>query len=216
MGEHDPRALFPPASYPTREAREEALGQQGVCVWLTGLSASGKTSIAAALHARLLERGVAASAIDGDVLRRGLCADLGFSEADRQENVRRAAEAAALLVDAGLLVTCALISPSAASRAAARACFPDGRFVECFVACPLHICEARDPKGLYARARAGTLPQFTGVSSPYEPPEAPELVLRTDPDGTSPDDCAAQIVRFLEGLGLLSPSVVRTGRSCSP
>lgn len=203
MGDHDPPALFPPASYPTRAAREAALGQQGVCVWLTGLSASGKTSIAAALHALLLARGVAASALDGDVLRQGLCADLGFSEADRQENVRRAAAVAALMVEAGLVVTCALISPSAASRADARARFPQGRFIECFIECPLAVCEARDPKGLYARARAGTLPQFTGISSPYEPPESPELVLRTAPDGTSPEGCAAQIVRFLEGLGLL-------------
>ena len=148
-------------------------------LWLTGLSGSGKSTIAQALEKRLLDEGRMAVVLDGDNLRHGLNRDLGFSDSDRRENLRRAAEVAALFNDAGLLVVAAFISPSAADRAAARETIGPGRFVEVFVDTPLDACEARDPKGLYRRARSGEIPGFTGVSAPYEPPAAPDLRIET-------------------------------------
>jgi bifunctional enzyme CysN/CysC len=161
----------------TRDQRWAALGHRGATVWLTGLPASGKSTIAAVAEARLLEAGRPAYVLDGDNLRHGLNANLGFSADDRAENVRRTAEVAALLADAGVVALAALVSPYAADRAAARASH-EGRglpFYEVHVATTLDECERRDPKGLYARARAGELPGLTGVGAPYEPPERPEL-----------------------------------------
>jgi adenylyl-sulfate kinase len=161
----------------TREARWAAMGGPGATVWLTGLPASGKSTIAAAVEAQLLAAGRAAYVLDGDNLRHGLNGDLGFSAEDRAENVRRTAEVAALLADAGVVCLAALVSPYAADRAAARAAH-DRRelpFLEVHVATTLEECERRDPKGLYARARAGELPGLTGVDAPYEPPEHPDL-----------------------------------------
>ncbi len=151
----------------------------GLVVWMTGLSGAGKTTLAHALHDRLRQRGVAAVVLDGDRLRAGLCRDLGFSAADRHEQNRRAAEVAALMADAGLVVIAALISPYAADRAAARALRPPGGFIEVHLDASLAECEARDAKGLYRRARTGALPGFTGIDAPYEPPAAPELRLPT-------------------------------------
>jgi adenylyl-sulfate kinase len=148
-------------------------------LWLTGLSGAGKSTIAQAACARLRELGRHAVVLDGDELRRGLTRDLGFSAADRAENVRRTAEVARLMADAGLVVVVALISPFRADRALARALFEPGRFIEVFIDTPLALAEARDPKGLYKRARQGLLPAFTGISSPYEAPLEPELTLRT-------------------------------------
>jgi len=165
----------------TRERRWAALGQRGATLWLTGLPGSGKTTIAGALEARLVERGCHVYVLDGDNLRHGLNSDLGFDAAARAENVRRAAEAARLLADAGAIVIVSLISPYQADRARARAIHDDAglAFLEVFVDTPLDECERRDPKGLYARARRGEIRGFTGVDDPYEAPEAPETRLRT-------------------------------------
>ena len=165
-----------------REQRWSALGHGGATVWMTGLPASGKSTVAAGVEARLLEAGRSAYVLDGDNLRHGLNGDLGFSAEDRTENVRRTAEVSALLADAGVVVLVALVSPYRADRDAARAAH-DRRglpFLEVWVATSLEECERRDPKGLYARARAGELTGLTGVDDPYEPPEAPDVVVRGD------------------------------------
>jgi adenylyl-sulfate kinase len=163
----------------SRERREEALGQRGATVWLTGLPSSGKSTVAAAVEERLLAEGRAAYLLDGDNLRHGLCGDLGFSADDRAENVRRAAHAARLMADAGGVAIVSLVSPYAASRELARTVHvEDGLpFVEVFVDTPPDECARRDPKGLWARARAGELTGFTGVDDPYERPESPDVVL---------------------------------------
>ena len=166
----------------SREARWAALGHGGATVWLTGLPASGKSTLAAAAEARLLAEGRAAYLLDGDNLRHGLNGNLRFSPADRAENVRRTAEVAALLADAGVIALAALVSPYAADRAAARAAHARRGlpFLEVHVATSLADCERRDPKGLYARARAGELAGLTGVGAPYEPPADPELRVEAD------------------------------------
>ncbi len=148
-------------------------------VWFTGLSGSGKTTLVRALQARLEGLGVRTAVLDGDALRGGLCADLGFDDAARAENVRRAAEVARLMNDAGLVVLCALISPREAQRERARAIVGVERFREVHVSTPLAVCEARDPKGLYARARRGEIRRFTGLDDPYEAPTTPWLALDT-------------------------------------
>ncbi len=172
----DPRAQPHPV---TRAARERLQGHAGRVLWLTGLSGSGKTTLAHALEAALHAEGRRTYVLDGDQLRHGLNQDLGFGERDRDENLRRAAEVARLFVDAGVIVIAAFISPLRAQRDAARALFAPGDFLEVFIAAPLSVTEARDPKGLYRKARSGLLPQFTGISAPYEPPLAAELVLPT-------------------------------------
>ncbi|HZV64279.1 MAG TPA: adenylyl-sulfate kinase [Telluria sp.] len=149
------------------------------CFWITGLPAAGKSTLAHALLAALRQRGTAAVVLDGDELRRGLCADLGLSDADRHENIRRAGEVARLMADAGLLVICAFVSPFTADRARVRHLFPAGRFAEVYLSTSLASCAARDPKGLYARARAGTLTGLTGWDAPYEMPLLPEFVFDT-------------------------------------
>ena len=148
-------------------------------VWLTGLSGAGKSTLATAVEAALIRAGHAACVLDGDNLRHGLNADLGFSPEDRRENIRRAGEVAALFADAGLIVIAAFISPYRAGREAAREAIGAARFLEVFLDAPLAVCERRDPKGLYRRARAGEIAEFTGISAPYEPPEAPALTLDT-------------------------------------
>lgn len=148
-------------------------------MWLTGLSGSGKSTLAQEVERRLAERGVRTYVLDGDNLRHGLNRDLGFSAQDRQENIRRAGEVAALFLDAGVVVIVAFISPYRSDREQARGRVEEGRFFEVYVRCPLEVCEARDPKGLYRRARNGEIPEFTGVSAPYEEPEAPELIADT-------------------------------------
>jgi adenylyl-sulfate kinase len=165
-----------------REQRWAALGHPGTTVWMTGLPASGKSTVAAGVEARLLAQGRGAYVLDGDNLRHGLNGDLGFSAEDRAENVRRTAEVAALLADAGVVVLVALVSPYRADRAAARTVHERRAlpFLEVHVATSVEECERRDPKGLYARARAGELPGLTGVDDPYEPPEAPDVVIAGD------------------------------------
>ena len=152
------------------------------CIWFTGFSGAGKSTLAEALEAQLRAEGRAVYVLDGDKLRNGLNADLGFREADRIENVRRVAEVARLMVDASITVIVALISPMRAGRDRARGLFAPGRFFEVFIDTPLAVCEQRDVKGLYARARQGLIPDFTGIDSPYEPPISPEITLHTSAD----------------------------------
>lgn len=179
----------------TQAARANLLRQRPRCIWLTGLPASGKSTIANLLEKRLHAEGKLTYVLDGDNLRRGLSSDLGFSDADRVENVRRVAEVARLMVDAGLVVVVSFISPFRAERAMARALFAPGEFVEVFVDAPLAECERRDPKGHYAKARRGEIAQFTGIGSPYEPPEAPDLHLRT-----GEEDAEASVQRLFEAI----------------
>lgn len=176
----NPRDVVPHDPLVSDSQRRALMRQSGFVVWLTGLSGAGKSTLAYALEARLIEVGHATCVLDGDNLRRGLCADLGFSGTDRRENCRRAACVAGLLADAGLIVVTSLISPTRSVRAEARDTVGRDRFLETFVDAPIDICEARDPKGLYRRARAGEIADFTGVSSPYEAPASPDLHLRTD------------------------------------
>ena len=164
-------------------------------LWLTGLSGAGKSTIAEHTCRRLLAQGRRAVVLDGDALRQGLNRDLGFSAADRAENLRRTAEVARLMADAGLVVIVALISPYRADRAAARALFEPGRFIEVFVDTALDVAEARDPKGLYKRARQGLLPGFTGIDAPYEAPTAPDVHIRTA--GTSVEEAVVVLVARL-------------------
>lgn len=160
-----------------REARQ---GHRSLVVWMTGLSGSGKSTIALELERRLFEMGVRVALLDGDNIRSGINNNLGFSETDRRENIRRIAEVASLFAVNGLVVLCAFISPTRAIRALARQIIGEDDFMEVFIDAPLETCEARDVKGLYAKARQGALPGFTGIDAPFEPPLSPDLHLRTD------------------------------------
>lgn len=164
----------------TSAERAVRLGQRPLTIWLTGLSGSGKSTIATSLEATLHQRGHACFVLDGDNVRHGLCSDLGFSSKDRSENIRRVAEVAALMNDAGLIVITAFISPFRADRASTRKIVGPERFMEVYLNAPLSVCESRDPKGLYKKARAGEISDFTGIDSPYEAPEMPDLVIQTD------------------------------------
>jgi bifunctional enzyme CysN/CysC len=179
-----------------KATRGAAMGQQPRCIWLTGLSGSGKSTIANLLEKRLHEEGRHTYLLDGDNVRHGLNRDLGFTEADRVENIRRVAEVAKLMVDAGLIVVVSFISPFRAERCMARELFAPGEFIEVFVDAPLEVCEKRDPKGLYAKARRGELKNFTGIDSVYEPPEAAELRVATQT--TPPDESVARILEQLD------------------
>ncbi|MCB5226442.1 adenylyl-sulfate kinase [Alishewanella sp. 16-MA] len=159
--------------------RAELNGHQSAVVWFTGLSGSGKSTVANALEQVLLARGTHTYLLDGDNVRHGLCADLGFSAADRTENLRRVGAVAGLMVDAGLLVLSAFISPYRSQRELVKSLVPAGKFIEVHIATPLAVCEQRDVKGLYKKARAGEISHFTGISDPYEPPIAADLVLNT-------------------------------------
>jgi len=180
----------------TREARAEHFGHRGVVIWLTGLSGSGKSTLATGLDHQLHRRGISSTILDGDNLRHGLCSNLGFTPEDRSENIRRAGETAKLMAEAGLVVICSLISPFRADRDKVREiCGRDGvPFAEVFVNAPLAVCEDRDPRGLYKRARAGEISNFTGLTSPYEAPEKPDLELATGE--LSREDSLRQLFEF--------------------
>lgn len=188
----------------TRQDRERIAGHRGCTLWLTGLSGSGKSTIAVALEKALWDRGVRAYILDGDNVRHGLNADLGFSPEDRTENIRRIGEVAKLFTDAGIVNLTAFISPYRADRGRVRALMGEGDFIEVFVDCPLEECERRDVKGLYKKARAGEIPEFTGVSAPYEPPEAPEIVLKTAE--LSEDESVRVCLDYLERHGYVPKS----------
>ena len=187
--------------------RARLLGQQGCVVWLTGLSGSGKSTVARALEEKLVAFGRVCYVLDGDNVRHGLNRDLGFSPADRHENIRRVGEVAALLADAGLIAITAFISPYRADRREARAAAGKHPFVEVFVDAPLEVCQTRDPKGLYAKAAAGKVRQFTGIAAPYERPRRPEVVL--DSGSQSVDRCADALLAHLAGKGILRASPAR-------
>ncbi len=199
----EPKAtnLQPPAPAMDRELREARQGHRAAVLWLTGLSGAGKSTLARALDARLSARGCRTMLLDGDHLRHGLCCDLGFSAKDRSENIRRAGEVAKLFFETGHLVLCTFISPFAEDRAGVRARFPEGRFVEVHVAAGLEACIARDPHGLYVRAQRGEIPDFTGISSPYEAPDAPEWVA--DTERLSPEALVDRLLRELERRELI-------------
>lgn len=188
--------------------RSLASDQQPAVVWLTGVSGAGKTTIAHELEARLRRLGCATGTVDGDELRSGLCSDLGFSLADREENVRRAGEVARMMARAGMIVIVSLISPCRSSRAEVRALFEPGEFFEAYVDTPLEVAELRDPKGLYRRARDGRIDQFTGIDSPYEPPEDPEI--RLDTVENTPGECAQIVLETLVRAGRLSGPIPAT------
>lgn len=181
-------------------AREAMLGHRAATVWLTGLSGSGKSTLSGIVEAELVRRRVASYVLDGDNVRHGLCADLGFGEKDRTENIRRVGQVSKLMTDAGLVVLTAFISPFRADRDLVRGMLGD-RYLEVHVATPLSMCEERDSKGLYARARRGEIKDFTGLDSPYEPPLAPDLVVGEQ--GGPKDVNAAEIIRLLEERGIV-------------
>lgn len=184
-----------------QQARAEAMGQTPCALWFTGLSGAGKSTVANQVEAELHLRRRHTYLLDGDNVRHGLNRDLGFTDADRVENIRRVAEVSRLMVDAGLIVIVSFISPFASERRMARALFEPGRFLEVFVDTPLQIAEQRDPKGLYAKARRGELINFTGIDSPYEPPEHPELHLEMA--GLSAEQAAGDVIGMLEARGLV-------------
>jgi bifunctional enzyme CysN/CysC len=189
--------------YVTAQERERRLGQRAVTMWLTGLSSSGKSSIARETERRLHAAGRHVSILDGDNLRLGLNRDLAFSRADRTENIRRAAEVARLLNEAGIIVLVPVISPYTQDRENARRVIGEARFYEVHVATPLEVCESRDAKGLYRKARAGELEEFTGISAPYEAPERP--FFRLDTTGRTVEECAEELVARVRALIDLNP-----------
>ena len=187
----------------TRSDRARQRAHRSAILWLTGLSGSGKSTLANALNAELFARGLATYVLDGDNVRHGLCQDLGFSDADREENIRRIGEVAKLFLDAGVIVITAFVSPFRADRRRARALVEPGDFIEIHCAADLAVCEGRDPKGLYAKARAGQIKDFTGISSPYEAPEAAELVVPTGQQTLAAS--VAQVIGHLTANGLIEP-----------
>ena len=184
-----------------REARETQNGHQAAVLWLTGLSGSGKSTVAREVEERLFERGCQTMMLDGDNVRHGLSGDLGFSPRDRKENVRRVGEVARLFFEQGNVTLCSFVSPYQEDRDRVRALLPEGRFLEVAVDCDIEVCKERDPKGLYEKAEKGEIANFTGVSAPYETPEDPEITVHTDTDDV--DTCATQIIEALEAKGLI-------------
>ena len=184
-----------------RDSRASQRGHRSAILWFTGLSGAGKSTLANAVNVELFQRGLATYLLDGDNVRHGLCKDLGFSDADREENIRRIGEVAKLFLDAGVITLTAFVSPFKADRDRARALVERGDFIEIHCSADLAVCEQRDPKGLYAKARAGVIKEFTGISSPYEAPESPELLV--DTSGRLEEN-VAQVISYLERQGLIA------------
>ncbi|MBW2005545.1 MAG: adenylyl-sulfate kinase [Deltaproteobacteria bacterium] len=185
----------------TKEEREQLLGQKGVTLWFTGLSQSGKSTLATEVEKRLYERGYITYILDGDNIRHGLNRNLGFSPEDRQENIRRIGEVAHLFSKAGIINMTAFISPYRADRQKARSLAKEGEFIEIFCRCSLDACEDRDQKGLYKKARAGEIPEFTGISAPYEEPENPEITIDTDKETI--EQGVSKIISYLQTNGII-------------
>jgi len=185
----------------TRDNRQKLNNHKSVILWFTGLSGAGKSTLANEVEALMHEKSKRTYVLDGDNIRQGLCGDLGFSDEDRVENIRRIGEVAKILVDAGTLTLTAFISPFKADRQRARDLVPEGDFIEVYCRCDLSVCEERDVKGLYKKARAGEIPEFTGISSPYEEPENAELVVDTDKYNLQ--ECAEQVIDYLEEKGIV-------------
>lgn len=185
----------------TRARREQLNGHKSVIIWFTGLSGAGKSTLAHAVEERLHQMSCRTFVFDGDNVRHGLCGDLDFSEEDRRENIRRIGEMAKLFVEAGVIALTAFISPFRADRLKVRNLTVPGDFIEVYCRCPIEVCEQRDVKGMYRRARAGEIRDFTGISSPYEEPENPELAIDT---GSMPlDQCVDQVIGYLQGRGVI-------------
>ncbi|MGA2029967.1 MAG: adenylyl-sulfate kinase [Verrucomicrobiota bacterium] len=191
-----PKSKAIPSSANQKAITGQRVQLNGYVLWLTGLSGAGKSTIAAQLKQELLARGQPVCVLDGDVLRAGLCSDLGFSPADRKENIRRIGELAKLFAATGVICIVAVISPYRTDRRQARTLIEQGRFIEIYVNAPLEVCERRDPKGLYAKARKGEIAEFTGISSRYEPPEKPEIELHTDK--LSITESVAEVLDFIK------------------
>ena len=185
----------------TRENRQKLNGHRGAVLWFTGLSGCGKSTIANAVDQLLHEQGVHTFVLDGDNIRKGLNRNLGFTPEDRTENIRRIGEVAKLFADAATIVSTAFISPYKSDRDMVRALLPQGEFVEIMVQASLDTCESRDPKGLYKKARAGEIKDFTGISAPYEAPVNPEIVLDSDNKGI--EELAGEVIAYLKGKGVL-------------
>jgi len=179
-----------------REDREKLNEHRSAILWFTGLSGAGKSTLAHAVEEELHRLGIRTFVLDGDNIRQGLCKDLGFSDADRTENIRRIGEVSKLMLDAGVVVMTAFISPFRKDRQLVRDLVNKGDFIEIYCKASLEVCEDRDPKGLYKKARAGQIPEFTGISSPYEEPEKPELINETGKK--SVDECVEQIIKYLK------------------
>jgi adenylylsulfate kinase len=190
----------------TRERREALNGHGSVILWFTGLSGAGKSTLAHAVEERLYQMGCRTFVFDGDNVRHGLCSDLGFSAEDRVENIRRVGEMSKLFLETGVIALTAFISPFRSDRNRVRSLVPHGEFFEIYCKCPLEVCETRDVKGLYKRARAGQIKDFTGISSPYEEPENAELVV--DTGGATLDECATQVIELLRERGVIAPKRV--------
>lgn len=188
----------------TRERRQQQNGHKSVILWFTGLSGSGKSSLAHAVEEQLHQLGCRTFVLDGDNVRHGLSGDLGFSDEDRKENIRRIGEAAKLFLEAGVIAMTAFISPFSAERRMVRKLVPHGEFIEIYCSADLSVCEQRDVKGLYKRARAGEIKDFTGISSPYEEPISPEISVDT---GTqSIEDCVDEVITLMRKRGILAPA----------
>lgn len=186
----------------TRERREQLNGHKSVILWFTGLSGAGKSTLAHAVEEALHQRGCRTFVFDGDNVRHGLCSDLGFSTEDRAENIRRVGEMAKLFIETGVIALTAFISPFRADRERVRSLVPHGDFLEIYCRCPIEVCEQRDVKGLYKRARVGEIKEFTGISSPYEEPDDPDLVVDT---GTlALDECVYQVLAMLKVRGIVA------------
>ncbi len=185
-----------------RKDRERLKGHRSCCIWFTGLSGSGKSTLATAVEEKLYEMGIHTYVLDGDNIRFGLNKNLGFSPEDRTENIRRIGEVAKLFVDSGTIVLTAFISPYKADRDNVRSIMDEGDFIEVFVDCDLAVCEERDPKGLYKKARAGIIPEFTGISAPYEAPDNPEIVVNTS--NQSVEDSVETVLNYLKSKGYIN------------
>jgi adenylylsulfate kinase len=185
----------------TRARHEAQNGHRGAILWFTGLSGAGKSTLAHAVEDCLHQRGCRSFALDGDNVRHGLCGDLGFSPQDRQENIRRIGEVAKLFMEAGMIILAAFISPYRADRKRVREMVDHSDFIEIYCAASINVCETRDVKGMYKKARAGLIPEFTGISSPYEAPEKPEITL--DTGLLSLDECVRRVIDELERRGVV-------------